>query len=222
MNNNLSNCSLFKGLKSSNLNELFSEIPYQEKKYKKDEIIAYAETEVKNLLILIDGSVRGEMMDFSGKTVKIEDIESPNLLAPAFLFGSNNKFPVTIISNNQSIVMNIQKNDFLKILQRNELVLNNYLNNISSRAQFLSNKLRFLTFQTIKGKIAHYILQIANKSGMNEINLPKSQNQLAEIFGVTRPSLGRAIREMDKEGFIKANGKNIVILDKVRLGGLLK
>ncbi len=222
MNQNLLNCNLFKSLNTNELTILFNDIVFQEKSYQKDEIIAYAETEVNKLLLLLEGTVRGEMMDFSGKTVKIEDIESPNLLAPAFLFGNSNKFPVTIIANNQAVVMSISKIDFLKMLQKNALVLNNYLNNISSRAQFLSNKLRFLTFQSIKGKIAHYILQISSKSGQDNIVLPKSQNQLAEMFGVTRPSLGRAIRELDRDGYIKANGKNILILDKIKLSKLLK
>ncbi len=222
MDSNLISCSLFKGLNSNDLDDLFADIPFQEKKYTKDEIIAHAETEVRNLIILAEGTVRGEMMDFSGKTVKIEDIESPNLLAPAFLFGKNNKFPVTIIANLKVTVLNIQKHDFVKMLQRSEIVLNNFLDNISSRAQFLSSKLRFLAFQTIKGKIAQYILDISKKTGMNEIILPKSQSQLAEMFGVARPSLGRAIRELDKDGLISANSKNIIILDKDRLSKLLK
>jgi CRP-like cAMP-binding protein len=213
---------LFSGLNMSDIQYLFAGISYHEKSYSKDEIIAHADTEVKNLLLLIEGTVRGEMMDFNGKTVKIEDIESPNILAPAFLFGNTNKFPVTIIANNQIQLMSIPKIDFLKILQKDAQVLNNYLNNISSRAQFLSNKLRFLTFQSIKGKIAHYILQISGKTGNDKVVLTKSQNQLAEMFGVTRPSLGRAIRELDKDGYISANGKNIIILDKSRLSKLMK
>jgi CRP/FNR family transcriptional regulator, dissimilatory nitrate respiration regulator len=222
MNDNLINCTLFKGLNHSDIIDLFSGIIFQEKKYAKDEIVAYAETEVKFLHLLIEGSVRGEMMDFTGKTVKIEDIESPGILAPAFLFGSNNKYPVSIISNHNATVLNIPKSDFIKILQKNSMVLNNYLDNISSRAQFLSGKLRFLAFQTIKGKLAHYFLQISNKSGKNNFVLPKSQNQLAEMFGVTRPSLGRAIRELDAEGIISAKGKEISILDKDRLNKFLK
>ena len=48
---------------------------------------------VANLLIVLSGSVRGEMIDYSGKTVKIEDIEAPKPLAAAFLFGKENRFP---------------------------------------------------------------------------------------------------------------------------------
>jgi CRP/FNR family transcriptional regulator, dissimilatory nitrate respiration regulator len=219
---NLVNCLLFKGLNSNEIEDLFLKIPYQIKNYKKEDPITFADTEVKCLLLLSDGSVRGEMTDDSGKTIKIEDIEAPNLLAPAFLFGSQNKFPVTIIANADSKIMSIQKLDFIKLLQSNGLILTNFLNNISNRAQFLSGKLKFLSFQTIKGKLAHFFIQIAKNKDNDEFILSKSQNELAEMFGVARPSLSRAIREMNKEGLIMAEGKNIKILNKQGLMNLLK
>ena len=104
----------------------------------------------------------------------------------------------------------------------NEQILSNVMNNISNRAQFLSNKLRFLSFQSIKGKIAHYLLQLSKRTGNDEFILPKSQNELAEMFGVARPSLGRAMRELDKDGIIKAESKNVKIIDKNGLTGFLR
>jgi CRP-like cAMP-binding protein len=222
MLHNIETCTLFNGLNSNELEQLFKSIPYQIKKYHKEDLIAIAETEVNCLLILVAGNVRGEMADDSGKTIKIEDIESPNLLATAFIFGQQNKFPVTIIANIGSSIMYIQKPDFIKLLQLNSHILNNFLNNISSRAQFLSNKLKFLSFQTIKGKLVHFFLQISKQTGSDSFVMPKSQNVLAKMFGVARPSLSRAIREMDKDGLIMADGKNIKIIDKKGLIGLLK
>jgi CRP/FNR family transcriptional regulator, dissimilatory nitrate respiration regulator len=219
---NLEKCILFNGLKINEIEELTTKYSFQSKKYQKEDLIATADDEVSSLLILIEGSVRGEMTDGSGKTIKIEDIESPDLLATAFLFGNQNRFPVNIIANNSAIVMHIQKAEFLKLMQSNSVVLGNFLDNISNRAQFLSGKLKFMSFQTIKGKLAHFFLQISKKTGMDEFICPKSQNEMAEMFGVARPSLSRAIREMNSEGLILANGKNIKIIDKEGLKGLLK
>jgi CRP/FNR family transcriptional regulator, dissimilatory nitrate respiration regulator len=219
---NLENCLLFKGLKSNQIDALFKNTPYQLKHFGKEDLIAVAETEVLSLFILLEGSVRGEMTDDSGKTIKIEDIEGPNLLAPAFLFGNNNRFPVTIIANVASEIMIVQKLDFLRLMQSNVQILSNFLNNISSRTQFLSSKLRFMSFQTLKGKLAHFFIQHSKMTGKADFICPKSQNQLAEMFGVARPSLSRAIREMDREGLIVAEGKNIRILNRSGLLGLLK
>lgn len=218
----LEKCTLFNGLNKKEISFFLEKVNYQIKKFNKDQVVVHADTEVSNLLILLEGSIRGEMMDYSGKTVKIEDIEGPNLLAPAFLFGSNNKFPVTIIANNGCNILSISKASFIELLQMNSEILANFLNNISNRAQFLSNKLRFLAFQTIKGKIAHFLLQISKKTGKDEFLLPKSQNELAEMFGVARPSLGRAIRELNNDGLIMAEGKKVRIIDKNALAGLLK
>jgi CRP/FNR family transcriptional regulator, dissimilatory nitrate respiration regulator len=218
----LENCILFKGLDEKQLTGLFDSLVYTEKHYSKDEFVAHSDEEVRDLLLVVEGVVRGEMTDFSGKTIKIEDIESPRMLAPAFLFGMNNRYPVDIVANTKVTIIALSKQTFLKLLQTNQLVLINYLNSISSRAQFLSNKIKFLSFQTIKGKIAHFLLQLIKKTGQDEFVLPKSQNELAEMFGVTRPSLGRAMRELDSEGLIKADGKNIKILDKNGLSMLLR
>ncbi len=96
------------------------------------------------------------------------------------------------------------------------------MNIISNRAQFLSNKIKFLSFQTIKGKIAHYLLEQVRKSGSDIVILDKSQTQLAELFGVTRPSLGRAIRELDQDGLIDAKAKQIRIVERNKLSAFLK
>jgi CRP-like cAMP-binding protein len=222
MYKNIENCIIFRGLNPQQVDELLNSISFKEKKYEKNDLIAHSDDEVRELLIIVDGSVRGEMTDFTGKTIKIEDIESPRMLAPAFLFGINNRYPVDIVANMNSIIIAISKDSFLKLLQTNKLVLTNYLNSISNRAQFLSNKIKFLSFQTIKGKIAHLLLQIRQKSGSDEFVMPKSQNELAEMFGVARPSLTRAMREMHDDGIIYAEGKSIKILDKNRLSALLR
>ena len=120
------------------------------------------------------------------------------------------------------IILTLSKASFLILLQTNQKVLTNYLNSISDRAQFLSNKIKFLSFQTIKGKIAHYLLQLMHKTGKTEFILPKSHQELAEMFGVTRPSLSRAFRELNTEKILFSVGKKIKILDKNRILSYLK
>jgi len=211
---------LFRGLTIDEISITFSDIHYQIKKYNKGQTVVSARDKVDRLLIVLTGSVKGEMIDFSGKSIKIEDIEPPKPLAVAFLFGKSNTFPVNIIANEVSELLVLPKESILKLFQENKIVLLNFLNAISNRSQFLSEKIKFLTFQTIKGKIANYLLQMAQ--GKNVVVLDKSQNELAELFGVTRPSVGRGIRDLHNDGLIDANGKTIKIIDIVGLKECLK
>jgi len=216
----LTMCPVFRGISETEAETLLKQIHFQIKKFGKDEVIVIAGERVTNLNIVISGSVRGEMIEYSGKTIKIEDIEAPKPLAAAFLFGQENKFPVTVTANQNSQILSIPVAEFMKLLQLNSFLLRNYLNSISSRAQFLSQKLQFLSFKTIKGKIAHFLLTQAGEK-FHSVELKNTQQQLADLFGVTRPSLARVFGEMQKEGLISISAKTVTLLDKAKLSELI-
>jgi len=216
----LTQCPIFKGITEKEAKYLFSKIHFQIKSYLKDEVVVIAGEPVINLLIIVDGSVRGEMIDFSGRTIKIEDIEAPKPMATAFLFGKENKYPVTVTVHMDAKILTIPVSEFLKLLQLNIHILKNYLDSISSRAQFLSQKLHFLSFKTIKGKVAHFFLKQAGEK-FHSVELKNTQQQLADLFGVTRPSLARVFGEMQKEGLIKIANKTVTLLDKKALNEIM-
>jgi len=218
----LNKCPLFVGMDSAEIEKLLKSVSHQVKRFAKNEMIAQSGDEINSQLIVVEGSVKGEMIDFSGKTIKIEDIESPRPLAPAFLFGQMNRYPVNIVANENVKILYIPKASFIRMMQMNEKVLNNFLGIISTKAQFLSGKIKLLSFQSIKGKLANYLLQQSVKSNSNKFILDKSQAQLAELFGVARPSIGRAIREMNEDGILQTHAKEIKIIDKQKLSALLK
>ena len=216
----LVNCPVFRGIPENDMEYLLNKIHFQLRKFEKNEVLAIAGEEVKSLFILLSGSARGEMINYSGKTIKIEDIEAPKPLASAFLFGKENKFPVTVTANNKVKALSIPVPEFLKLLQENEQILKNYLHSISTKTQFLSRKIQFLSFKSIKEKIAHFFLQMAGDK-FHSIEIKQTQQQLADMFGVTRPSLARVLGEMQQEGLIKIERKTVTILDKEKLNRIL-
>jgi len=217
----LSDSILFKGLNELDIENLLNKINYQIKKYEPKDIIAFSGEECNYLMIVLKGYVKGEMFDYSGKVIKIEDIHAPKPLAIAFIFGKNNKFPVTVEAVMDTKLLVIHKSEFLKLLRSNVRILNNFLNAISNRSQFLSNKIKFLSFTTIKSKFAKYVLELA-KDDYYIVELKQTQQQLAELFGVTRPSFARIIGEMQKEGLIKIEKKQVEILNRNALIELIK
>lgn len=212
---------LFRNITQGELAHLMNQVVYQERTFKAEEIIAYSGDPCNNLYIVSEGSVRGDMIDFSGKTIKIEDMEAPSPVASAFLFGQYRKLPVNIVANKDSRIMIIPRETVLRMFTLNKAFLENFMDMISTRAQFLSMKIRFLSFKTIRGKIAQYLLDLAGPD-RELVMLSRSQQSLADLFGVTRPSLARAIGEMDQEGIIEVKRKVVRILDRKRLNALLQ
>jgi len=217
----LRECTLFKGMNDEEISGVLSGHMGRTRNYIAGSLVVQAGDEVRFLHILLRGSVKGEMVDYAGKVIKIEDIAPPRPLAPAFLFGSNNRYPVNITTAEDVELLSIPRDRFLIMLQQSEQVLVNFVNIVSSRGQFLSNKIKFLSFTTIKGKLAQYLLDLSVQNGSMRFSLPHSQSQLSELFGVARPSIGRAIGELNREGIIRTEGKQVLIPDPDRLLDLL-
>ncbi|HUX95340.1 MAG TPA: Crp/Fnr family transcriptional regulator [Bacteroidales bacterium] len=215
----LSQALLFRGIQAGDVRIIVKNLPCKIRKFRAGSMIAQSGETVTSLMIVVNGIAKGEMVDYAGRVIKIEDIPAPGALASAFLFGNVNRFPVNVIALSDCEILIIEKADFLALMKRNDIILVNFLNMISNRSQFLSEKIKFLNFKTIKGKLAHFILQKSGTDGTS-VTLELTQNDLADFFGVTRPSVARAIGDMEAEGLIEAKGKKIRILDRERMAGL--
>lgn len=206
----------FRGISEDEVYQLINAVRCVVKSYNKADTIVMRDEPCNELKFVLTGSVKGEMLDFSGKVVKIEDIEAPRPLAIAFLFGKNSVYPVDIIANEATQILSIPKKDVIMIMGKNQQFLTNFLNNISNRAQFLTRKLFFLSFKTIREKFTNYLREQYKIQG-EKITLNVTQEALANLFGVTRPSLSRIMGELSEEGIIKVSRKEVVILDKMKL-----
>lgn len=77
-----------------------------------------------------------------------------------------------------------------------------------------------LSTRSLKSKVAHYILD--NTTPQKPHFVPKhNQTQLAEYFGVQRPSLARTLSELVGYGVIDTNNRKITVLDRQGLQALV-
>jgi CRP-like cAMP-binding protein len=213
---------LFRNLKKVEIGNIIKNIHHQVKKCKKGEVIASEGDYYDKLMIIVKGGVVGEMMDFEGRVLRVEQRTAPESVATAFIFGKNNHLPVTITAIEDTRLLLIPRQDLIDLFSRNKTVLQNYLDIMANRAQFLSGQMKLLGLSSIKGKIAHYLLEQVKKQKTDRLRIGHSQEDLAEMFGVARPSIGRAMRELKDSGLINSRGKNIEIMDRNGLSKLLR
>lgn len=154
------------------------------------------------LYSLCNGSVRTQMVSAEGKQLTIETLKAPQLLAPAFVFASENRFPVNIEAKEKCEILVINKNIFLEFLHQHPAVMRNFLQLVSDRTLFLSKKLNAFALQSLKSRILNYLR-------MHGTIL--NQQEVAQILGVARPSLARALSELASEGCIRMEEKEMRI-----------
>jgi len=213
----LVNNPLFRGITPERLFADLEEISFHTRSYKKGEILAQQGAVCNRL-----GSVRGEMIDYSGRLIKVEDIAAPRAIALLFLFGEENRYPVEVTANEPTEVIELPKSGVLSLFRKNEQFLENYMNLSANYARTLSDKLFFMSFKTIRQKLASYLLRLYKQQQQTHITLDRSQQELSDYFGVSRPSLARELAHMQEDGLLIADRKHITILQKEQLVRLIQ
>lgn len=208
----LINCPLFEGLSEEEIDRLVGK-GFGIRTYDEEQVLLTQGSIYNILLIILEGEVLAEMSDVNGRTVMIEAIYAPNLIAPAILYCQENRIPVNVIAKAKTRILPIAKEELTHILQSNTTVLNNFLRLISERGRFLSEKVRLLRFGTIKSKLSGYLLEIYNRKESMTFTIKHSQQELADMFGVSRPALSKTIGQMVDEGIIWNNSKDYEIKD---------
>ncbi len=212
----LEHVPVFKGIGRNLLAELLNNSTYQVRSFEKGRLIFQSGDPVDKLIVLIEGKISAEMLDPSGKALKIEDAIAPQTLASAFMYGDKQQIPVNVTAITDCKLLYIPKFGFQHMLMQSEILLSNYINIISTRAQFLSDKVKFMSFNTIRQKLAHFLLDRMEAQG-EPFHARMSQTAMAELFGVARPSLARCISEMEDEGILFCERGYYTIFDEKAL-----
>ena len=199
------NATLFEGLDKEFIDMLLGHT-CRIRSYAAGELVALQGAVYISLFIVEEGLLRTEMTDPEGTKVVVEEIAASRAVAPAFLFAENNKLPVSVFAVQPSVIVDISRNHLVEMMQKNQRVLENYLKEISNRSRFLSERLRLTTFGTIKSKLKSYFLEMSNKNKDTLFTIPHTHQELADMFGVTRPALTRAIRQLEESGTISRTG----------------
>ncbi|WP_300359647.1 Crp/Fnr family transcriptional regulator [Fusobacterium sp.] len=211
----LEKTKLFKNIDTKIIEKILENIGYTILKYEKGETIVFRGDEVEGLYIALSGELFSEMAGEKGEIKKIEDILEGSIIASAFIFGNNSKFPVDLISRTESEIFFVEKHEFLKMLQKDENLIKNILDEISNKAQFLSAKIwHGVNNKTIGKKLADYILKNMEDG---EIKFKPSLNEVANLFNIARPSLSRVIISFIDEGILERDGRKYKIKNLEKL-----
>ncbi len=212
----VTSCPLFFYLSEEEIDEILERSVVETRTVDKGNHVVRRGDSIQSLYLLMDGLVRTEMVTKEGNILEIEFIEPVRPLAPAFLVASENRYPVDVITAERSVFYIIPKSMWLKELMLNETLLTNFMKMNSNMTVFLSKKVQMMSIKSIKGKLSLYILENTTPLN-NSFMLKRTQTQLAEYFGVQRPSLARTLGEMIREGIISLYKKELKVLDRSRL-----
>jgi len=215
----LSRCAAFDALDGETLLKTVQAVSHQVKRYGRKAIIHFQGDAYDALIVLLRGEIDAVMQDYDGKTLRIETMRGPELLAPGVLFAEDNALPVTLTAKSDVEVLVFPKSSVIRMGTRSPEFLLSFLRDSGNRIVFLAGKLSFSQFTTLRQKAASYLLDCVRKQRTETVALEHSKEALAELFGATRPSVSRAFSGLRDDGLIQLDGRTVYILS---MGGLKK
>ena len=215
--NKLIICPLFRGMSQEEHDAFLERNVNEVVKFEKGETVVRQGDVISAMYLLIEGVVRTQMITEEGNALEIDLLEAVIPLAPAFIYASNNKYPVDVIAMESCTFLKISKSAWLKEMANNEKLLVNFLTLNSNMAVFLTQKLQMISIKSLRHKLSIFLLEKTTPE-KNYFILKRSRTQLAEYLGVQRPSLARTIKELEDEAVIKIDGRVVTVLDRNKLG----
>lgn len=198
-------------MSAEKISELLKDRQFSTDDYQKGDFIAYRDTAYSGLMILLKGKVRGETADSQGLRTLVDVIAAPQLIAPAFLFGGYNRLPIDVVADEPVTVLTLHRGLLFELMQENTIIMSNFIDIISNRANMLSRKIFFLSFRTIREKMSAYLLE-QSRTGHTLIDI-SDMNKLAEDFDAPRSAITAVIADLVKHKIIEQLDNKLKILN---------
>lgn len=165
--------------------------------------------------ILLRGRLEVSKPTQRDKRVVMSHLMPGQLFGAAALFHDHGEYVTHIQARLHSQVLMIPQELLLQMLQRDPQVMENYLQYLSTRIYFLNQKIDALAQDTAQGRLAQHLMTCAGQSTQQHpiVVLPYPMAELAQVLGISRASLYRAVQLLEQQGLIKRQGKEIKILN---------
>lgn len=174
------------------------------KKYQKDEIILHSGETVKDICIVLGGSVQIENNDIWGNKSILNMVEQGEVFAEAYACVSNEPLMVDAVANEPCEIMFLNVPKLFALPEskaKNKLIRN--LVTISSRKNLhLSQRIFHTSSKTIRGRVLSFLSQQAGKQKSKFITVPFNRQQMADYLSLDRSALSKELAKMKADGLI--------------------
>jgi len=211
----LKNVALFSELDDEELRRLASVV--REQHYKKHTTIVHVDDPGSALYVLKSGLVKITIEDQHGYEMILR------MLYPTDFFGDMSLLDgdprsATVTAQEPSEVLTMSREHFLGIIEKDPKILLKMTTVLSKRLRKANELIHSLAFFDVYGKVARVLLNLAAERGRvteqgTVIDMRLTQQELAELAGMTRETMARTLREFQQAGCIRVESGVISILE---------
>ncbi len=176
------------------------------------------------LYAVLDGKVKITKLSAEGKEIIIEVI-SPGDIFGAIAVMRGFPYPANAVAMEETLLLKISRNNFLKILDGYPSVMYCIMQNIGDRMKGSHESLKNIALEKVSSRIASLLLKLAEKSGKETpegtvIDFRLTKQDIADMVGTTVETSIRTMSQFKKDGIVAEEEGQIVIKDLEKLKAL--
>lgn len=223
MHNSVLNCRLFANIPKDEIDSLLLCCKAREKSYQKNDYIFYQKDKPEYIHLLLEGEVSVCQDSPSGRRNLMNSFqEGGDLFGEVYVFLDKQVYDYYAVAATACKVLWIPKTFLFRNCSNqcgfHTTLTQNMLTILAEKAYFLNQKLQYLSGETLRHKIAAFLLK--HNKGDNRVKLSMNREEMADFLGVTRPSLSREFMKLKQEGIIEIKGNLVTILKEEELEDL--
>lgn len=195
--NKLAATPLFQGLTNSDLTQIIGQTKFSFYKFASDKTIRNEGEPCRSMAFLLSGTARViTYSDDHGFSVE-ETIAAPYILQPERLFGLNQRYTHNFIANSECDIMEIDKNDILRLTDEFVILRINLLNIISTLSQKATRPLWQPSPDNDEGRIIRF-LKSRCSSPVGKKTIRIKMTRLAQETGLGRLAVSKELNRLQE------------------------
>ncbi len=215
---NLKSVNLFADLKDNEL-ETISRILYVNT-YHRGQLIFQEGEDGNALFVVLKGRVKVCLYDEEGREYVLDVIGKDGFFGELALIDELPR-SANAIAMEASDLLVVRRADFTKLLMENPSISINILKVLAGRLRVADERIKWLAFLNVEGRILKYLLEIGARLGIKMkdyviIERGPSQIEIANSCGCSRETVSRMVSSLVKKGVISVRRRQYTLYPGTR------
>jgi CRP/FNR family transcriptional regulator/CRP/FNR family cyclic AMP-dependent transcriptional regulator len=186
--------------------------------FDKEQFIILAEEPGDTLFIIRSGQVKVSLIHEDGKEFILSLLGEGEVFGELSLLDDRPRSANVSALEKTALVM-LKRSDFLGLVERVPQIAVTLLEELASRLRRTDDQVEGLALLDVHNRVAKTLLRLAGDSGEPSadgilIRRRPTHQQLANMAGTTRETVTRALKQLQREGYIRVKGREILILSE--------
>lgn len=184
-------------------------------KYPSKSTLIHQGEKAETLYYIIKGFVAVLIKDEEGKEMILSYLNQGDFIGELGLFEEGRERTAWVRAKTSCELAEISYKKFRQLIQVNPDILMRLSSQMAKRLQVTSEKVGNLVFLDVTGRIAKTLLNLAKQpeaiTHPDGMQIKITRQEIGQIVGCSRETVGRIIKILEKQNIISAHGKTIVI-----------